>query len=271
MSRAVWEFPLVLPRNAFTAREVPRAGDIWRACQDVATVASIEAGWPPERFREEGTSFLVYRMMVLHDHESHYGQSLGARTWVSRFRRRTLCTREIRLRAAERLVAAARQEWAHVDGATLKPKQAGEHLAAAFPVAECEASLELPSYDPHPGEENVLEFRMWQTWADPLDHANHPAYVDWCDENTCRRMRSAGLDPVMLQPIAEQVTFRNSVLPGESVEVRTKRVGVVAGEAVVLKHHIETERGPAADATTIRALAGGGTDSLVKAWDLSEV
>ena len=271
MSLAVWEFPLALPRNAFTAREVPRAGDVWRACQDVATIASIQAGWPPERFREEGTSFLVYRMMVLHDHEPHYGQSLAAKTWVSRFRRRTLCTREIRLRAADLLVAAARQEWAHVDGATLKPKQAGEHLAVAFPVEEGEPTIELPSYDLHPGDESVLRFRMWQTWADPLDHANHPAYIDWCDENTCRRMASAGLDPVMLRPVADQVIFRNSVLPGESVEVRTTRVGVVAGEAVVLKHHIETERGPAAEAPTIRALAGGGTGSLIEAWDPGEV
>ena len=43
----VWEFPLTLPRNAFTAREAPRAGDIWRLCQDAATLASIRSGWPP--------------------------------------------------------------------------------------------------------------------------------------------------------------------------------------------------------------------------------
>ena len=267
MTRSVWEFPLSLPRNAFTAREVPRAGDIWRACQDVATTASMKAGWPPERFRDEGTSFLVYRMSVVHAHEPHYGQTLDAKTWVSRFRRRTLCTRQIRLRAEERLVAAATQEWAHVDGATLKPKQASEGASDAFPEAEGDPSVVLPAYDQRPGTEHAFEFQMWQTWSDPLEHANHPAYIDWCDESTSRFMLNAGLDPIMLKPLAEHVVFRNSVLPGEVVEVRTARVGVIATDAIVLKHHIETEIGAAADATTIRSLADGGARSLIEAWD----
>lgn len=267
VTNAVWEFRLSLPRNAFTAREVPRAGDIWRLCQDVATLASIGAGWPPSRFRVERVAFIVYKMTLLHSAETPYGAVLDTQTWISRLRRRTLCTREVRIRMGNQPVAAATQEWVHVDFDTLKPKQGSIEAAAAFPEADLEPSVTMPPFDELPGAEHELSFEMWQTWSDPLAHANHPAYVDWCDEATGRRVLAAGLDPVALRPLAEQVTFRSSVTPGERVSVRTKRIGVIGNHSVVLRHHLHTERGPAAEATTIRALAEGSGAALISAWD----
>ena len=266
VTAAVWEFPLSLPRNAFTSREVPRAGDIWRICQDVATLASINSGWPPARFREENVAFIVYEMTLLHGVATPYGAVLDSQTWVSRLRRRTLSTREVRLRSAGQLVAAATQEWVHVDFDTQKPKQGSPEAAAAFPEIKLEPSVTMPAFEPMPGAEEDFEFDMWQTWSDPLAHANHPAYIDWCDEATSRRVLGAGLDPVLLRPIAERVRFRSSVLPGERVTVTTKRVGRIGADAVVLKHHLETARGPAADATSVRGLLDGSAEALVAAW-----
>ena len=264
---AVCEFPLTLPRNAFTSREVPRAGDMWRLCQDAATLASIRAGWPPARFRVENVAFVVYKMTLLHDAPSPYGEVLAAQTWVSRLRRRTLCTREVRVRRGGQRVAAATQEWVHVDFETLKPKQGSLEAASAFGEIEVEPSITMPSFDALPGAKDDFQFDMWQTWSDPLAHANHPAYIDWCDEATSRRMLAAGLDPVLLRPIAEQVTFRSAVLPGERVTVRSKRVGRIGSDVLVLKHRLETDRGPAADATSVRGLAQGDCEALVAAWD----
>jgi acyl-CoA thioesterase FadM len=266
VTNAVWEFPLTLPRNAFTAREVPRAGDLWRLCQDAATLASIRSGWPPSRFRTEGVAFIVYKMTMLHGAPTEYGAVLDTTTWVSRLRRRTLSTREVRVRARGELVAAATQEWVHVDFETMKPRQGAPETAAAFPEIDVEPSVRLPDYDAAPGADEELRFVMWQTWADPLAHANHPAYVDWCDEAASRHMASAGLDPVLLEPIAERVTYRSAVLPGEEVIVRTKRVGVLGSEAVVLRHDLRTERGEAAEALTIRGARDGMGDRLVAAW-----
>jgi len=263
---AVCEFRLTLPRNAFTSREAPRAGDMWRLCQDAATLASIRAGWPPSRFRVENVAFVVYKMTLLHDAEPAYGEDLDVQTWVSRLRRRTLCTREVRLRSRGQAIAAATQEWVHVDFETLKPRQGSADAAAAFAEIEVEPSIAMPSFDALPGAERQFEFDMWQTWSDPLAHANHPAYVDWCDEATSRGMIAAGLDPVLLRPIAEQVTFRSAVLPGERVTIRSQRVGRIGTDAVVLKHRLETDRGPAADATSVRGLAQGGGEDLVAAW-----
>lgn len=264
---AVWEFPLSLPRSAFTAREVPRAGDMWRLCQDAATLASVHAGWPPSRFRSEKVAFIVYKMTLLHEAETPFGAVLDAQTWVSSLRRRTLSTREVRVRTAGQLVAAATQEWVHVDGETLKPKQGSLEAAAAFPEIDVEPSVSMPPFDALPGGDNEIVFDMWQTWSDPLAHANHPAYIDWCDEATSRQMVAAGLHPVLLRPVAEQVYFRSSVTPGERVTVRTKRVGTIGDDAVVLEHHLATERGPAAEATSVRALAEGSSKALIAAWD----
>jgi acyl-CoA thioesterase FadM len=266
VTNPVWEFPLTLPRNAFTARETPRAGDIWRLCQDVATRASIGAGWPPARFRVENVAFIVYKMTLLHEAETPYGALLDTKTWVSRLRRRTLCTREVRVRCAGQPVAAATQEWVHVDFETLKPRQASHETAGAFPETDVGSSIAMPKFDALRGAEDEMVFDMWQTWSDPLAHANHPAYIDWCDEVTSRRMVTAGLDPVLLRPIAEQVSFRSSILPGERVTVRTKRVGVIGSDAVVLKHHLETDRGPAADAISVRGLAEVSGEALIAAW-----
>lgn len=266
VTNAVWEFPLTLPRNAFTAREAPRAGDIWRLCQDAATLASIRSGWPPSRFREEKVAFIVYRMTMVHDAPTPYGALLDTKTWVSRLRRRTLCTREVRVRIGGQRVAAATQEWVHVDFDTLKPKQGSHEAAAAFRQTDVEPSIDLPEFEAAPGASDEFRFEMWHTWSDPLAHANHPAYVDWCDEATSRHMHAAGIDPLLLRPIAERVAFKSAVLPGEEVVVRTKRIGIIGTEAVVLHHHLETERGTAAEATTVRGLVDGSGDALVSAW-----
>lgn len=267
VTNAVWEFRLSLPRNAFTSREVPRAGDVWRLCQDAATNASIGAGWPPSRFREEKVAFIVYKMTVLHGAETPYGAVLDAQTWVSRLRRRTLSTREVRVRHGGQLVAAATQEWVHVDFETLKPKQGSVEAAAAFPETHLEPSISLPEFEERPGAEDELVFEMWQTWSDPLAHANHPAYIDWCDEATSRRMLAAGIDPVLLKPIADEVYFRSAVLPGEQVTVRSRRAGVIGSDTVVLKHELSTARGSAAEAVSVRTLAEGSGAALVAAWD----
>lgn len=204
---------------------------------------------------------------MVHGARTQYGTVLDAQTWVSRLRRRTLCTREVRVRNGATLVAAATQEWVHVDFETLKPKQGSEDTAAAFPETDLGASVALPEFEVRGGAEHELRFQMWQTWADPLAHANHPAYVDWCDEATSRRMADAGIDPVLLRPIAERVSFKSAVVPGEQVLVRTRRLGVIEDQAVVLQHDLLTERGTAAEAVTVRGLEEGGGETLREAWD----
>ena len=107
---------------------------------------------------------------------------------------------------------------------------------------------------------------MWQTWSDPLGHANHPVYVDWCDEMLSRVMTDAGMDPIRLVPVAERVTFKNPVQPGERVNVKSHLAGVASSGELVTTHEITAGGELSATATTIRTLDGGEPTTLVKLW-----
>ena len=90
---------------------------------------------------------------------------------------------------------------------------------------------------------------------DPLAHANHPLYLDWCDEGTSRVMQAADIDPQVLVPVAEWVKWRQAVHAPERLEVRTRRIGETAAGAVVLRHDIVKtgeDEVLAAEAITVR-------------------
>ncbi len=253
------ELEVRLPRHAFGPREVARAGDLWRLLQEVAIVGSIRRGWPPERYREEGVAFVVRGMTVVHPRETTFGEALRARTWVTNFRRGMFSDRQIRVEGPGGVVTRATQRWVHVSMPDLKPSRAPQSLQDAFVLHELDPDVALPSViEEVEGPEHTCSFGAWYTWMDPLAHANHPAYVDWADESTCRVLASRGLDPQALVAVAEQVTFRSGVTAPEEVTVRTRLTGLtVAGDAV-LTHRVEGGDGrPCADVVTVRRHASG--------------
>ena len=235
--------------------------------------ASIAGGWPPVRYREIGTSFVVRSMVVVHHRETAYGDALRGTTWVSRFRREMLSTREVRIADENGPVVSARQEWVHVSAA-LEPTRGSKALVDAFPVEPGppgDAPPELPTLA-HAAETiataapHVFTFTAWSTWMDPLAHANHPAYVDWCDEATSRAMLRFGLDPVALVPVGEEVLFKSGVVAGDEVRVESKAEGWTASGAAILSHRVLVGNRPCVIATTVRRLLGAsGPSALVGA------
>ncbi len=249
------EVDVMLPRSAFTPRETARAGDVWRLFQDVAVGGSIGAGWPPERYRDEGVSFIVRSMVVLHHRETIYGEALKGRTWPSRFRRGLFFTRECRVSSPRGVIASATQEWVHVSS-DLQLVRASEALVAAFPVEAHEPPVALPAFDAIEGARtHRFDFSCWHTWMDPLAHVNHPAYVDFCDEATSRAMATEGLDPQRLSPIAEEARFSSGVVAGDEVAVLTRVVGRTSEGAAVFEHHVEVGDRTCARVVTMRRLA----------------
>jgi acyl-CoA thioesterase FadM len=254
----VFSGALSLPRHAFSPRETARAGDLWRACQEVAVMASSAAGWPPSRYRDEGNAFVVRSMTVVHHRETVYGEALVGRSWVSRFRREMLSSRQVRIDGEDGApVVVATQEWAHVSAA-LVPSRAPASLTGAFPAEPgdgAEAGLPSPA-EPSGGASWQIALPIWQLWADPLGHVNHPVYVDFCDEALSRSLRARGELPARLVPVAEEVHFRGGVEPGEVVTVQTAPRGWTALGDAVFAHRILVGERLAATATTVRRLAG---------------
>ena len=268
------ELPLHIPRHAFSVREVARAADIWRAFQEAAVLGSSAVGWPPPRYRREDCAFVVRRMVVVHDAEARYAEPVLGRTWVRDFRRGLLTTREIRLTGeGGRALAAASQEWVHVtfgldaDGqVVLRPSRAKKELLSAFEHEDLDEAPRLPEHeavDGAPTHTHRIPLRL--TEMDPLGHVNHPAYVDLVDEHTSVVLQAAGIDPVQLQPLAEEVRFRAGMeAPGDAT-VQTRLVGRTPS-ACVLHHRLLRPDGDiAAESTTVRTLAELGPDRLAEA------
>jgi acyl-CoA thioesterase FadM len=265
MTQAVWDFDCHLPRYAFTARDAPRAGDLWRAFQDVAVEGSARAGFGPERFRALGTAFVVRTMTVRHHREPDHGEALRARTWVATFQRGIISVREIRIESDRGPIAAASQQWVYV-GADQKPTRADPELLDAYHLHDGEASVVMPEYEPLPGPVYSFDFDVWYTWMDPLDHVNHPTYVDFCDEATARIIADRDIVPLRMRPVAETVTFRAALVAGDRVRVETDRIGV-SGDGIVLRHRIIRGDGVlCADATFVRSLVDEDVEALVDAF-----
>jgi acyl-CoA thioesterase FadM len=256
----MYEVSVSLPRSAFSPREAARAGDVWRLFQDVAVEGSVCAGWPPERYRDEGVSFIVRSMVVRHHREAVYGEELTGRTWPSRFRRGMFFRRECRVGSPDGPVASATQEWVHVTSergsGELKLARASDALVEAFEVETHDGPVALPEVEPIEGSRtHRFELECWHTWMDPLGHVNHPAYVDWCDEALSRAMAAADLDPVRLSPVAEEASFKSGVVAGDRVRIETRLAGR-AEDAAVFEHRVGVGDRSCARVVSVRRLAG---------------
>lgn len=186
-------------------------------------LASEEVGWPSSRYKAEGTAFVVREMSGVHHREARYGEALDTRTCIAESRRGILLRRETWVADVMRSTV----EWAHV-GADGVPKRAGPSVTEVFTVKPAE-SVVLPEFLEHEPEP-LPEFAVvpWYTEMDPLGHTNHPRYVDWADEALSQALAEAGLDPLELVPVAENLRFRGSARAGDRVAVRLHRVGRAA-------------------------------------------
>lgn len=250
------KFPVTLQRHAFGPRLVARAGDVWRAMQDVVVDQSSSVGWTPERYVQANTMFVVRTMTVKHEREVRIGEPLVGRTWPSRDRRQMLFTRQVRLfTPADELIASATQEWAYLSR-DLEPIRAGQDIYDAFSLVTGYPDVDLPSFVADVNQPlHVFDFTTWHGWMDPHSHANHAAYVDYCDEGVARVVAAAGGDPQRLVPVAETVHFRAAIGAGELITVETTRAGhSQGGKVIAYKHRILSGEKVCATATTLRSL-----------------
>lgn len=223
---------------------------------------SIDVGWPPERYREAGTGFVVRELTARHLREAVYGEELHAHTWLSEVRRDLLMRRETVIDD----VLRASAEWVHV-GAHGGPTRAPRSLVDAFSIAEPPLGeahpVTLPAWEPAPPEA-LPDFALtpWWTEMDPLAHVNHPRYLDWMDEALSVWLARRGADPVGLVPVAERIRYRTAAVAGDAVVVQGVRVGRV-GDAAVFELEALREGRVLCEATLVRAhLAGPGALGL---------
>ena len=263
------EFETTVPRHAFGPRETARAAGIWRLLQDAAIVGSTRRGWPMKRYAEEGCAFVVRGETVQHQREIHFDEAIRVSTWVSTFARGLISDRQVRVHARDggELLVAATQEWVHVEIPAMKARRAGQALLDSFVLLERDADVRLPAVDrEEDGTEREFTFRPWWTSMDTLGHANHPDYLQWCEEAVARLAVDAGLDSAQIVPVAEQVRYSQGVVAPQRVSVRTQLRGFTAGGQVLCAHRILDDEGRlCARATTVRRMLDGDDGALADA------
>ncbi len=195
-------------------------------------------------------------MTVRHYREASYGETVRAQTWISQFQRGVVSVRQVRLGTDQGPLASASQKWVHVDANTLKPARAPAALVQAFAVRETDDQVVAPDGGSAPiGPEHTLSFSPWFTSMDPLDHTNHPVYVDWCDETLARALNEGGVWPGELVPVAERVHFKAAASAHDRVRVLTRPTGFEGGH-MTFGHEIRGEDDRLfAKAVTVRTLA----------------
>lgn len=187
-------------------------------------------------------------------------------------RRDVFLTREIRLEGGGEAIASCTQEWAHVAAVstTMEVARAPRSLISAFaPDAGPEGDIapSLPKCERAAiGGPQRYPIRAWWTWMDPLDHLNHPAYVDYIDESLSVAMHEYGIAPLRLVPVAEQLTFRSGVLGGEIAIVESVPRGWTADGSAVFSHQIKVGERLCVTGTSVRRIMGEtGECSLIAA------
>jgi acyl-CoA thioesterase FadM len=204
-------------------------------------------------------------MTVRHHLEPRNHEALRAQTWVSTFPRGIISLREIRIACDRGRVADATQQWVYVS-ADQKPTRADPELLAAYRLHEGEPTVTMPAYEALPGPTYRFDFDVWYTWMDPLDHVNHPTYVDFCDEASSRVLANGGLVPLCLRPVAETMIFRAALVAGDRVTIETERIGV-AEEGIVLRHRLLRSDGLlCAEGTFVRGLVDEDVEGIVEAF-----
>lgn len=201
-------------------------------------------------------------MRVRHVHQIRYGERLHARTWIRGMRRDgMLCTRQVELRSERGLMCEGTQQWVHVTS-DLKPRRADPALLAAFPVRDEGADVSLPTAPrDHDHPAFGFDVEVWHGWMDPLDHVNHPAYLDWTDESLFRRMHAGGVNPQLLRPRYEHVVYLRGATATQTAHVQTRLEGV-AENALCFAHEIRVGEHVCATVRSVRDIVGQSSSTL---------
>ncbi len=204
----VFETDVALPRNAFGPRDTARAADLWRAAQDVAVAASTDRGWPPSRYRDASTAFVVRAGVGIHHREVRFGEPLHARSWVSDFRRDTFSARQVQVFGTHGLIFDVLQEWVHVQMPDGRMCRASPELRASFEVARLEPLPELPETQLDPVPDEGFKHTVFHVAMDPLGHVNHPATLDLAEECVARWFVARGGDPQAVEALGERIVWK---------------------------------------------------------------
>jgi acyl-CoA thioester hydrolase len=178
---------LRVPRGRSQGAHVVDFSRYARLLEEAATIASSEAGYPPEWYAREGTAWVIRRTTIDCEAPLRSDEEVEVATWVADFRR-VRSRREYEARRAGETEPALRAhtDWVYVARRSGHPRRISEAMMQAFvPRA---GSTPLPReplvLPPASGATFAVERVVGSADVDALDHVNNARYLDWVEEAT---------------------------------------------------------------------------------------
>ena len=197
---------------------------------DASAAASFSTGW----YTEQGTGWVIRRMIVQRFGPAAYDDQLAVTTWISQVVR-VRGWREYEVRRPDgSVVAAGQAEWVYIDRASGRPRAVDPEIMRLLPALDpSPLRTPPPSLSPAPPvAPHTVTRRVWRYEADAMGHVNNTIYADWLDEAAGDALRAwghplvapaaAGLVPV-LQHLS--ITYLRAALPGDEVTLTTTQTG----------------------------------------------
>lgn len=199
--------------------------------QDAAMLASHENGYPPGRYRELGTAWVLGEILLEIDTHPHPTDDISVETWVADFGA-ARARRQYRVLDAEgRRLAAGEALWVYVNIESRRPQRFDDELLNAFVTDEQREPGE-PDWGADLLKErrdaaSELEHTVRWSELDGAFHVNNTVYATWlCDHLA---INDAG-PPKLSEKGTERI---GQYGPGEVKRLRIRyRRGAELGETV---------------------------------------
>ncbi|MEM7230919.1 MAG: acyl-CoA thioesterase, partial [Planctomycetota bacterium] len=112
---AIYEHSLAVAASDLDEQGHANNVEYVRWMQTAALAHSAEQGWPPERYQELGSTFVVHSHRITYKRPSYEGDEVVVRTWVANFRRAFSLRKYKFVRASDETeLARAETDWAFV-------------------------------------------------------------------------------------------------------------------------------------------------------------
>jgi acyl-CoA thioester hydrolase len=158
-----------------------------RLLEEAATVASSEAGYPPEWYEREGTAWVIRRTTIDCGAPLRPGEEVEVATWVGDFRRvRSRREYEVRRPGEAAPALSAHTDWVYVERRSGRPRRISAAMMEAFVPEGCPTALPRdPLVLPSASDAALTVERVVSSMdVDALDHVNNARYFDWVEEST---------------------------------------------------------------------------------------
>lgn len=164
--------------------------------QQTAIEASSDAGFTPEWYAEQNTSWVVRKLEIRYFNQAAANDELEVKTWVSDVRRISSHREYLITRKSDGAkIVRARANWVYVNRETLQPQRIPEIFRERFNPSGEHENLGIRVSKPQLTEDAyryITRRRVQVRELDISQHVNHVVYLSWVEQAYFDALRTAG-------------------------------------------------------------------------------